>query len=153
MLSLLNSSDYIKVKRDPTTKIFTDLKSRLLQIKKQHRLTVDFKKWLTPMQPSAPQMYGLPKIHKLDIPMRPIVCTIGSPLYLLSKYLSKILSPLVGHSDSYIKNSTHFVNRISDIVIDDSDLLVSFDVKSLFTMVPIEDSITIIRDRLVADLH
>ena len=52
MLSLLNSSDYIKVKRDPTTKIFTDLKSRLLQIEKQHRLTFDFKNSYATISPS-----------------------------------------------------------------------------------------------------
>ena len=84
--------------------------------------------------------------------MRPIVCTIGSPLYLLSKHLSEILSPLIGHTDTYIKNSSHFVTRLEDINMEQTDMMISFDVKSLFTMIPIKDSITIIRDRLTADI-
>ena len=34
---------------------------------------------LTRRYSDPPQMYGLPKVHKEGIPMRPIVSTIGSP--------------------------------------------------------------------------
>ena len=38
--------------------------------------------------PQPPKLYGLPKLHKPKIPMRPIVSFCGSPTYQLSKYLS-----------------------------------------------------------------
>ena len=50
-----------------------------------------------------PQMYGLPKVHKENIPMRPIVSTISSPTYRLAKELARILTPLTG-KNSYAYN-------------------------------------------------
>ena len=44
--------------------------------------------------PQPPKLYGLPKLHKPDIPMRPIVSFCGSPTYQLSKYLTTMLQPL-----------------------------------------------------------
>ncbi|MDA8031702.1 MAG: reverse transcriptase domain-containing protein, partial [Alphaproteobacteria bacterium] len=109
------------------------------------------RKKLTPRQSSAPQIYGLPKIHKAEVPLRPIVCTIGSPTYDLAKELARVLSPLSGGTSSFVKNSTHFVETISSVKIDSKDCLVSFDVKSLFTQVPVEDALVIIKDRLEHD--
>ena len=94
---------------------------------------------------------SVPKIHKTEVPLRPIVCTIGSATYNLTKELNRILSPLVGKTDSYVKNSSHFVSSISHLNLEKNDLLVSFDVKSLFTRVPINDALTIIKDRLILD--
>jgi hypothetical protein len=54
-------------------------------------------------------LYGLPKVHKPDIPLRPIVSSIGSPCYALVGFLCKILCPLAGKSESFVKNLSHFV--------------------------------------------
>ena len=95
--------------------------------------------------------YGLPKLHKPNIPLRPIVSSIGSPTYNLSKELARILSPLRGKTTSYIKNSSHFVEMIKDRTISESDLMVSFDVKSLFTRVPIKECLEIAEEKLNSD--
>ncbi|GJQ86009.1 hypothetical protein Trydic_g14953 [Trypoxylus dichotomus] len=52
---------------------------------------------------------------------------------------------------SYILNSTHFVQIISEITLQPTDLLVSFDVTSLFTKVSIPDSLNIIEPLLEQD--
>ena len=44
----------------------------------------------------CPRFYGLPKIHKLGIPLRPIVSLVNSPTCAISGYLARILSPVVG---------------------------------------------------------
>jgi hypothetical protein len=41
-----------------------------------------------------PLFYGNPKIHKSDIPLRPIVSFCGSTTYNLAKEISKRLRPL-----------------------------------------------------------
>ena len=46
----------------------------------------------------VPKFYGLPKIHKTGIPLRPIVCSMGSVTYGVTKVLAKVLKPLVGKS-------------------------------------------------------
>ena len=89
----------------------------------------------------TPYIYGVPKIHKGDVPLRPIVDTIGSPTYFLATHLIKIISPLIGNSTSFVKDSNHFFQFINDAKLEPNDILVSFDVVSLFTKVPIPNSI------------
>ena len=62
---------------------------------------------------------------KVYVLLRPIVSTISSPCYLLANELARILSPLASRTDTFVKNSTHFVQRISDLTIDDDDIMVS----------------------------
>ena len=97
------------------------------------------KKRLTPYHSLTSQIYGLPKIHKPNIPLRLIVCTINSPTYEVAKMIAKILTPLTGHTNSYIRDSAHFVEESKEWKLNDYDIIVSFDVNSLFTNVPIND--------------
>ena len=85
---------------------------------------------------------------KVGIPLRSIVSAIGSLTYQLAKELCRTLSPIVGKSNSYVFS---FVEKISEIQLQELDRLVSFDVKNLFTMVPIDDSLKIIHDQLIVD--
>lgn len=39
----------------------------------------------------APRLYGLPKIHKIDFPLRHIFSFISSPSYELCKFIINIL--------------------------------------------------------------
>ncbi|XP_011864941.1 PREDICTED: uncharacterized protein LOC105560403, partial [Vollenhovia emeryi] len=102
-------------------------------------------KYLAPSDSSAPRLYGLPKIHKESVPLRPIVSNIGGPTYQLARYLTKPLQKLTGLNDSHIRNSIDFVNRITKIKTEPNDILVNFDVVSLFTNVPVQDTLDIIR--------
>ena len=76
---------------------------------------------------------------------------IKSPSYSLSKHIASIISPLMGQSDSFVKNSEHFISTIRDITVDPDDIMVSFDVCSLFTNVPIEEALKVISNMLVSD--
>ena len=68
--------------------------------------------------------------------------------YGLSKFVATLISPLAGGTDSYVKNSTHFVEMVKDLKLEDDDIMISFDVKSLFTNVPITESLHVISNRL-----
>ena len=59
----------------------------------------------------------------------------------MSAYLANILSPLTGKSDYSVINSTHFVSTISHEKVHDNEVMVSFEVESLFTNVPIEGAV------------
>ena len=96
-------------------------------------------------------MYELPKVHKEQIPMRPIVSTIGSPTYRLAKELSRILTSLLGKNSYTVMNSSDFVHRIRDVHIDQGDQLISLDVTSLFTQVPVDDALNVLKEKLNDD--
>jgi hypothetical protein len=47
----------------------------------------------------------------------------------------------MGHSSHHIKNSTEFVQVLSSLQVDTRDIMVSFDIVSLFARVPIKETI------------
>ena len=104
----------------------------------------------TPQGTVAPKFYGLPKIHKRDIPLRPKVSS-SSINYEVPKELSRILRPLVGKSPHHIKNIGDFVQQVKWIRVQPGEGVTSYDVSALFTSVPIESAITIIRSKLELD--
>ena len=78
-----------------------------------------------------------------------MVSNRGSACYPLSRFV-EIISPLTGKSSLYVKDTAHFVERISDAPIH-SNQMVSLDVVSLFTKVPTDETLTVVQDKLAAD--
>jgi hypothetical protein len=58
--------------------------------------------------------------------------------------LAGLLNPLVGQSEYHIKYSEAFVQKLQSIKLEETDILVSFDVISLFTKVPLDDTIQLL---------
>ena len=148
---LNNSGCYKILNKDPSSKILKEVTNKI----KNSSLDTITKKRITPSSSITPRIYGVPKIHKKGIPLRPIVNTIGSPTYLLAQYLAKKLRPLVGNTSSYIKDSTSFVQWARNLEMKDEDLMVSFDIVSLYTMIPIDEAIDVMKtitDRETIDL-
>jgi len=88
---------------------------------------------LKPTNPLSPRPHGLPKIHKLDNSLRPIVSVINSSTYDLSRFLAQELKSLIEKSETHIIDSTDFIQKIQKIRLHPANILVSFDVESLFT--------------------
>ena len=99
----------------------------------------------------CPRFYGLPKIHKPGIPLRPIVSFVNSPTCAISGYLAKILSPVVGNTDYTVKNSCKFTDFIRDKTLNACEELASFDVVSLFTKIPVDLAVKVAEERLRED--
>ena len=96
-------------------------------------------------------LYGLPKIHKPDLPMRPILSAIGTLNYNVSKYFIPILKPLTTNQYT-IKDTFSFVKTLIDIPNANEYVMASFDVTNLFTNVPLDETINIILDLLFAEI-
>ena len=94
------------------------------------------------------RIYGLPKLHKPDTPLRPIVSSIGTYGYEISKLLSEILKPLTSN-EFIVKDSFSFVNEI--LTLSDVQFMASFDIVSLFTNIPLQEAIDITLDKLFKD--
>ena len=99
----------------------------------------------------APKFYGLPKIHKTGIPLRPMVSSGDSVTYGVAKVIAKVLIPLVGKSPHHIQSTGDFVSKVRDVTLLPGECLSSYDVTSLFTSVPIDPALNIIKDLLEYD--
>ena len=79
-------------------------------------------------------------------PIRPIVSYSGSPLCNLNKYKANILKAYVKDENNNAKNSTTFSSYIRPVPVEDDKMMVLFDVISLYTNIPITDTLKIIKD-------
>ena len=84
------------------------------------------------------KLYGLPKLHKPGFPKRHIVSFCSSPTYQLSKYLMTMLQPLTDKSRRKLQSTEDFINATKTVQIPDDYKIVSFNVKSLFTSIPLQ---------------
>ena len=101
--------------------------------------------FLSPIQYEAHpgRFYLLPKIHKgiLPPPGRPIVSAINSPTERISQFLDHFLQPCLTAIKSYVKDTGHFIFLLEKLgILQNLTLLVTFDVTSLYTNVPLEEA-------------
>ena len=87
-------------------------------------------------------LYGLPKIHKVGNPMRPIFSAINTPSYNICKFFVPILKKLTTNEFT-TDNSYNFVEKNSKCRNTKNLYMVSFDVESLFKNIPLEETINI----------
>jgi hypothetical protein len=101
--SLLESGAYEILHKDPTSQIERTIRKLLTKHKTAIPATLKHK--LTPYLSKSPHIYdGLPKIHKLDIPIRPVVSSTDSPYSTLADYLHK---PSIGSIRILLSQNTH----------------------------------------------
>ena len=75
---------------------------------------------------------------------------IGTAEYQLAKYLDSLIKPNL--PDRFMLNSTdHFLEKLNKFTLQPGDKCLSFDVCSLFTNVPLEETIQIVADHLYSD--
>ena len=75
---LLNTETYKKIPEDPTNKQKNRLISILKNIKAEGGINEDTYRRLYPTGAVSPKFYGLLKVHKPGIPLRPIVSSTGT---------------------------------------------------------------------------
>ena len=148
---LLQQSTYKPIPTDPTSRYKNKLINILKSIKAEGGISEAVYKTLYPTGAGSPKFYGLPKIHKEGMPLRPIVPSIGVVTFATSKELSRILKPLAGRSPYHVQNIQNIIQQIEGIQLQPDQCMVFFDVKALFTSVPIQPAIYIIKKLLEED--
>jgi hypothetical protein len=146
--AILGKDDKFKqLTENETRKRETRLQGYLRKLLNDGLITKGVYNRITPCGSRSGIMYGLPKIHKEGAPIRPIISSIGTYNYKLAKYLDEILKPLTTKNNYIIKDTFDFVNKVSKLETTDEQHVVSFDVESLFTNIPTDETIEIILNR------
>ena len=101
-------------------------------------------KSIKPVKTRPDAMYGFWKVHKQEVdgcpPFRPILSALQTPTYNLAKFLVPILDTWT-KNEYTVKHSFHFAEEIWEQ--DPSISLGSLDEDSLFTNIPLEETIDI----------
>ena len=141
----------MKLDKNPTSSYESKIQCTLRKIKS--KLSAEKYKKPYPTGSSAGRFYGTAKVHKIyrndkvdKLPLRPMLSNIGTASYQLAKYLEKLLSPL-SKSEYIVQSSTEFMEHIKT-TIPRGYHLISFDLISLFTNVPLDASIYIVLKRI-----
>jgi hypothetical protein len=158
---LLNRDDYIRKMKDILSdtskirKINEDVYHLILKLEdKLNRVLRNLKEklgqanylYLFATGSSPGVLYGLPKVHKLGNPMRPIISSIKTFNYNLAKFIVPIISS-TSKNEFSIDNAYTFLDELKHV--DFSGVyMASLDVKSLFTSIPRRETIEIICDKL-----
>lgn len=153
MLELLDDSEtYIRIKKDKTASTQENANQLISTWERFGFITKNLAKSLRKYNSNPAKLYGLIKIHKPNNPIRPIVSSIGSPTYNMSKFFTNILANIVGKTNSFVKDSFDLKSKINNLIIPDDHKLFSLDVISLFTNIP-NDIISEIIDKKWNDIQ
>ncbi|XP_058827991.1 uncharacterized protein LOC131687913 [Topomyia yanbarensis] len=136
MQTLLSDTDtYTKIKADPTHKYQTSNNNFALRLLDLKLIDYHTANRLRTSTATCPRIYGQPKAHKPELPLRLVVPGMTSPSYELSKYICKIYQASI--STKYnISDSRSFCQFINTITIPPNHRMISLDVVSLFTNIP-----------------
>ncbi|CAF3961845.1 unnamed protein product [Rotaria magnacalcarata] len=93
--------------------------------------------------------HGLPKSHKPNTPLRPIIACTNEPTTLVSKFLNDLLAPIflsVVRETTFI-NDIDVIRKLEKYVLDglfqSTTKFIVIDVTDLYTMIPREGSLRI----------
>ncbi|XP_076049399.1 uncharacterized protein LOC143030082 [Oratosquilla oratoria] len=142
-----DASKFERISRDPTNKLKSKCNGLIDTVKAKaggihlFRISGDH---------GPGYVYGNVKTHKLNYPLRPIISQIPTPTYSLGKTLNNLFSPYTP-STWLLKSPKEFVDLLHRK--EPTGLIASLDAESLFTNVPVDETIDYILDEVYRSHH
>ena len=107
-------------------------------------------KHLIQKKPAPPNLKAQLKLHKIDIPIQPVINNRTAPAYKVAKYLTKILSQHITLPNQYVlTNSTNLANDLTKLEIHENHCLITFDIKDLYVNIPVSETLNIVKTKLL----
>ena len=149
--ALLNLPQFQKqlATKDPISTEEKKFRNKLDKMRKRGLISEEFYKKVVPCGSQPARFYGLAKVRKKDTPLRPIVSMPGSVYHKLSLEIAEWLKKL---PEANINTKVKDVQTaLSALHLEDDEEIVSLDVESLFTNVPVHETISLAAELLYAD--
>ena len=91
----------------------------------------------------AARLYGLAKVHRVNTPGRPVLSLPGSSYYNFNKVLAKFFEKIEGANiETHPLDAKEILESTN---LEPNENLISLDVKSLYTNVPLKEAIEALR--------
>ena len=133
---------YKELDGDPTKSICRGINQLLQVFLKKDLLSkkmVDF--CSPPKKARLARLYFLRKIHKNPMGIRPIVSSCEGPTENISQFIDYWLQPIMKALPSFLKDTTQLINELNNLRVETEIILVTVDVKSLYTCIPHKEGI------------
>ena len=149
---LSDKNFYKKLTHNPTSEHAALVDNAIDNLKHRGALDEKTAKKLKTDNPKTPRLYFLPKIHKPNNPGRPVVSSIGCHTEKISHYVDHHLQPLNKALPSYVQDTTDFLKKLDNLPeeLPENAILVTMDVRSLYTNVPNQEGIEAVKSYLRA---
>lgn len=158
---LMNKSEYIDrtlefisnnqiqdIKIDPTDKFQKQIKTAIKNSPGLFPSNIAHKYITT--NPDAPTLKTLPKTHKPQLTMRPVVNSRNAPNRKVNKFLHKFLKQHITLNNQFnVSNSKHLLKTLAKVHTNSKTQLLSLDISNLYTNIPVDETIEIIRTKLM----
>ena len=132
--------------KHPVIKEEERIVTTLQRLRDNESISEELYRKLKPVGSQPARLYGLAKVHKTDTPMRPVLSMPGSSYYKIANCVADWLSVV---DECKINSSTKQISdHLHHVKLKDDEEVVSFDVKSLYTNVPVTEAIAVCTDLL-----
>ena len=132
-------------------KIEKDINKELLAMKKKDEISEAMYNRLRSTGAQPARLYGLAKVHKQGTPLRPVLSLPGSSYDNLNKTLAMYFDEIEGAN---IETNTQMAREILEKTeLDSDESIISLDVKSFYTNVPLREVVGIALRRLYEQVN
>jgi hypothetical protein len=97
------------------------------------------------------RFYALAKIHKTPTAVRPIISNCNGIFEGLSIWLDAKLKPYLLETTTYLRDSTTLLDDLDSLTPEPNDIMITFDVNSLYTSLSTEDALIRINQVIAND--
>ena len=145
-----NQSVYLKTQTDLSSTYKDKIIKVVTKMFKEKQISEKMFSYLIEDGNHTSIFYLLPKTHKniYPPPARPIVSSINSPTEKISQMIDLILQPYAKNGKSFKQDTSDFIQKVQQIVINDDDWIFTMDVTSLYTNIPHTEGISIVRETI-----
>ncbi|BHF74583.1 hypothetical protein SprV_0501766900 [Sparganum proliferum] len=132
---LEDRQSYVPCEPNPITTLTREINATPLAMENSGAISPIDRRMARAQETALARFYGLPKVHKEGAPLRPIASLKGTPTYGLAKWLFRRLKFLTSDSSTIVSSSTQFLEKLKGVSLLPSDVMVSFNVTSIFTSI------------------
>ena len=119
-------------------RIERDINKELMATRKKDEISENLYTRMRSTGGQPARLYGLAKMHRVNTPLRPVLSLPGSSYYNLNKVLAKLFEKIEGANME--TNSLDAIEILESTNLEPNENLISLDVKSLYTNVPLKEA-------------